>query len=101
MDTHIFSFEGNPSPSFEPRCNQIFDDFLLGIDRNRASCQLFEIDAMTASVEADFHAIMDQPFPLHSVAHTHFGQQIHGAVLQDSGSDALFTVRSTSSLNQG
>src|ERR1700687_3321147 len=99
MNANSLGFKGNLGPGCEPRCNKIFDDLLLGIDRNRATCQLFEIDAMTSSVEANFYAIMNQSFTLHSAAYAHIRQQFDGALLQDSCSDALFTVQSSSRLD--
>jgi hypothetical protein len=42
---------------------------------------------------------MDQAFPLHSLAYTHFGQKVDGALLEDSGSHPLLTVLASSSLD--
>ena len=99
MNAYILSLEENLASGFESRRDEVFHNFLLRVDRDRAAGQFLEIDAMTASIEANFHAVVDQPLPLHSIAHVHFCQQLDRALLQHPGSYPLFTVLPTSRLD--
>ena len=86
------SFKENFSVGTETCRDQIFHNFLLGVDRDTVPRQGFEIDAMPLLSETNFHAIVDQAFPLHSLADAHFDQKVDGALLEDSGSHPLLTV---------
>ena len=54
---------------------------------------------MSLPLETNFHAIMNQPFALHSVAEAHFCQKVHGALLQHAGPYPLLAMLPTSSLD--
>ncbi len=68
MNRDIVSLKENLGLCCESRRDEIFHDFLLGIDCDTAPRQGFEIDAMPLLSETNFHAIMDQAFPLHALA---------------------------------
>src|SRR6202041_925949 len=93
------SFKENFSVCSKTCRDEIFHNFLLGVDRDAVPRQCFEVDAMPLLSETDFHAIMDQAFPLHSLTYAHFYQKVDGALLQDSRSHPLLTVLATSSLD--
>jgi hypothetical protein len=92
-------FKENLSLCAQPCRDEVFHNFLLGIDGDTAPRQGFEIDAMPLLSEANFHAIMDQPFPFHSLTNTHFYQKVDGALLQDAGSHPLLAVLPTTSFD--
>src|SRR3984885_11189609 len=98
-DGDPLGFKENLRLCSEPCRDEVFHNFLLGIDCDTAPHQGFEIDAMPLLSETNFHAIMDQPFPLHSLAQTHFRQKVDGALLQDTGPHPLLAVLSTSALD--
>jgi hypothetical protein len=80
--------------------DQVFDDFLLAVDRDSAALrQLEHIDAMPPAVEAQLDSVMDQAFALQPIAQASFDQQIHRALFQYAGSHPLFTVRPAPALD--
>jgi hypothetical protein len=68
VNRNILSFKENLALGCEPRRYEVLHDLLLRIDRDTAPRQGFEIYAMPLFPEANFHTIMDQAFPLHSLA---------------------------------
>src|SRR5580692_4703770 len=72
VNSDIFGLEENLTFCSQARCNQIFHNFLLGIDGDSAPGKGLEIDSMALFSEANFNAVMDQPFPLHALADAHF-----------------------------
>jgi hypothetical protein len=54
--------------------------------------EFVEIDAMPAAREAQLNAVMYQTFFLHPLANAHFGEQVHGSLLQDARSNPLLDI---------
>ena len=52
IETYGFRFEQNLASRRKPRCDQVFDHLLLGINRNRPSNQFLEIYSMAMAGEA-------------------------------------------------
>src|SRR5713226_4609963 len=78
-------------------CDQVLDDFVLGIDRNAfAACQFLEINAMPATVESQFNSVMNQALPPHALADASFIEQIHGSLFEQTRADTFFNVVSSS-----
>jgi hypothetical protein len=93
VQAHVAHFKANLTSGVEPRLYQILDYFLLGIHRDGASGrEVLEIDAMPTATETQLDPVMYQPLLLQPRAHAAFHQQIHGALLQHAGSNALFHV---------
>ncbi len=93
MDAGVFDFEENLAAGGEPRIGQILDHFVLRIDRDRLAAGEFrEIDAMGALAEAQIYAVVDEAFALEACADAGFFQQIHGALLEDTGAHAFLHV---------
>src|SRR5579863_4812996 len=99
VNGHTLSLKENLALCSQPRRDQVFHNFLLGIDCDAAARQGFEIDAMPLLSETNFHAIMNQAFLLHSLADARFSQKFNGTLLEDTSSHPLLTVPSTSSLD--
>src|SRR5271170_1063436 len=99
MNADVRDFKQNLRSSFEPRSDQILDDFLLRIDRNPPSRELFEVDSMTGPTKAQFHSIVNQAFPVHALAHSHFSEQFDGALLENSGANPFFAILAAASLH--
>ena len=92
MNRDVLSLKHNLGTCSKPSRDQVFHNLLLRIDCDSMSRQGFEIDAMPLFSETNLHAVMNQAFPLHSVAYTHFCQKVDRTLLQDSSSHSLLTV---------
>jgi hypothetical protein len=72
--------------------HEILHDFVLRVNGNSTTGQFLKIDAMPTSGEAQFDAMMNQPFPPHAFTNSDGIQQVDSALLKDAGADALFDV---------
>src|ERR1700733_10970885 len=54
---------------------------------------------MATTAEAQFDAVVNQPFALETGAHTGVGEQVGSSLLEHSGADALFNVLAAASLD--
>jgi hypothetical protein len=99
VNSDTFSLKENLAFYSESRCDKVFHNFLLGIDRDTAPRQGIEIDAMPLPSETNLNAVMNQAFPLHSLANAHFHQKVDSALLQDAGSYSLLAVLPTTSFD--
>ena len=80
-------------PAFEARGDQVFHHLVLPVDGDGAAAgQLVHVDAMPAAVEAQLDAVMHEAFASHAVADARAEEQVHGALLQNTGADPLFHV---------
>ena len=52
VNAYVFDLEEDGSSGGEPRLDQIFDQLMLGVDRNPAAAgEILEIDAMAVATE--------------------------------------------------
>ena len=73
MDAGVFDFEEDLAARGEARIGQVFDHFMLRIDRDRfAAGEIREIDAMSAFAETQIYAVVDQAFALEACADAGF-----------------------------
>jgi len=78
------------TPRGAPRRVEILLDFVLAIDRDRASAgKLMHVDAMALAAEADMDAVVDESLALHALAQSDGVQQIHGALFQNARAHAI------------
>jgi len=47
---------------------------------------------MAATVEAEFNPVVDEPFPLHPFANSHFAEEVDRALFQNTGPDPLLNM---------
>lgn len=47
---------------------------------------------MAATIEAEFKAVVNEPFAAHAFANARFVKEIDGALLENTGTDAIFYV---------
>src|SRR5206468_4655845 len=77
----------------EPRRDQVLDDLLLAVDRDRPALgELLEWDPMTLAIEAQLDALVDQALAVEAVSQPELGEQVHGALLENARPDALLHV---------
>jgi hypothetical protein len=89
----ILGLENDLTAGGDARGDQILDDFMLSVNCDGlAAGQLAQIDAMSASAEAQLDSVMSKAFTLHPLADAGFDQQIDGALLKQAGADSLLDV---------
>src|SRR5450755_3158522 len=72
------------------RLDQILDDFLLAIDRDRSPAgELGQVYSMPGAAKAQLDAVMKESFPAQPLTDTGCNQQIDTSLLQHAGSNAL------------
>src|SRR5271156_5000977 len=90
---HVFGGEKNLAARCEARVGQVFDDFVLPIDRDRFSAsQSEQVDAMAAASEAQFESAMDQALAAETFADAGFVHQVDGTLLEYTGAHAFLNV---------
>ena len=78
------------SSCFEARLDQIVDDFVLPVDRDRAAAsQRGHVDAMPGAAEGEIDAVVPQSLAREARAHADLAHQIHRSLLEHTGADAL------------
>src|SRR5689334_9245393 len=80
--------EKNRATLCETCGDKIFQDFMLRIKRDGASIgQPVQINAVCFAIKAEFYAMMNGAFALHTLAEPHFRQQIDGALFENPGTN--------------
>jgi hypothetical protein len=93
VHAHISGFKKYPAPGGKPRAHEIFDNLVLGVDRDRlAASEFVQVDAMAAPVEPQLNSVMDESFALQAIPDASFDQHIHRALLEHACADALFDI---------
>ena len=93
MDAHFLDFKKDGASDAQPSFCKVFDDFVLAINRDRASArELKHIDAMAASIESQLDSMMNEPQLLHAFRHADFTHQIRRALFEHTRADAFLTV---------
>ena len=93
VDANATRLEQNLSTGLQPRLNEIFHHFVLRVNGYGAPAgQLVHIDAVALPVKAQLDAVMDQSLTAHALAHARGVQQIHGALFEDAGANAIFDI---------
>src|ERR1700693_4389335 len=81
------------------RLDQILDDFLLAIDRDRSPAgELGQVYSMPGAAKAQLDTVMKESFPAQPLTDTGCNQQIDTSLLQHAGSNALLDVRTALTL---
>ncbi len=76
----------------QARCDQILDDFVLRVDRDRMAGKSGQVDTAPLAFESQFKTVMQRPFGLHARADTCLGEQVHRALFEDAGADGGFDL---------
>jgi hypothetical protein len=93
VDADLVDLEEDLASGGETRIDEVFLDFVLGVDDDRFSAgQVLKIDAMAAARELQFDAAVDQALRPHALAYADFGEQVGGALLENSGAHTLFYI---------
>jgi hypothetical protein len=93
VDAGVGYFEVDFAASGEPGVGEVFHYFMLRVDCDCFTAgEIREIYSMSAAAEAQVHSVVHQPFALQSIADAGFFQQVHGALFQNTGADALLHI---------
>ena len=99
VDANVVRFEYDLTSGGQPRRDQILDDFVLSVNRDRAAArQPAQIDAMAAAGEAQLDAMMGQAEARETLTDAGLFEQVDGALLEQAGADALFDIAAAASL---
>jgi hypothetical protein len=72
---------------------EIFQDFVLRVDRDRFSAgEIGEINAMPSAIETQFDTGVDEAFAFKAVTDAGLFHQIDGALFEDAGANALLDI---------
>jgi len=93
MHADAVDLKQNLAARGEASVGEILDDFMLRVDGDSLSSrQILEIDAVTASPEAQLDSIVDQAFALHPLTHSDLCEQVNRALFQYPSADAFLNV---------
>jgi hypothetical protein len=92
VDGHVAHLEVQRQPGRQARLDQVLDDLLLAVDRDRPAGQLLERDPVPLPVEAQLDALVDQPLGVHPRAEPDLVHQVHRRLLEHPGAHALLHV---------
>src|SRR5262249_24699626 len=91
VEFNIVGFEHDLPPSCDACLDQVAEDFMLRVNRNRAATsEAVQINPVRLSVEAQVDAPLDEPFAEQALADAAFDEQIHGALFENAGADGGF-----------
>jgi hypothetical protein len=89
----VLDIKENRQTRCESRCNQVFDHFLLRVNRDRlASGEIVEVNAVAAAVKSKDDPVMSEAFALKSIADSRFNEQIDRTMFEQARADALFDI---------
>jgi hypothetical protein len=93
VNAHILDIEVDLSGGIQPGFDEIFDEFVLGVDGDAASSgEIVEVDAMASTRKSQFDSVMDQTLSLQAVRQASFNKEIDSALFEHAGTDAFFAV---------
>jgi hypothetical protein len=93
VDADVVHFKVQLATGFQTSFDQIFQDFVLGIDEHGfATGKIFEIDAVAATEKLQFDAAVHESLGLEALADADLNEQVDGALFEDAGADAFFDV---------
>jgi hypothetical protein len=96
MNSDRLGFEDELLSGLKPCRDQVFNYFGLTINSDGpAARELEQIDSVPARVKTQLDATVNQSFALQPVGETGVLENVDGALLEDSGSDAALDVLAT------
>src|SRR4051794_8896979 len=92
MQGNIATFEAQIGAVCEAARDQVFDYFLLAIDRNALAGKFEEGNAVPHAVEPEVNSAMAKSFAVEAFRDTGLAKQINAGVLQHAGANPFFAV---------
>lgn len=91
MHTDVLNFKKNLAAGRDPSIVEVFQNFVLSINRNAFSIgEILKINTMALAPEAQLDPVVHQAFRVHPLANAHLGEQVNCPLLQHPGADTLF-----------
>ena len=100
LDLHVGHVEQNGPLVGQSRRHEILDDLMLGIHGDSLAGQGAQINALTAAVEAQFEAVMNEALAKHAFAQPGFHQEVHRNLFKDAGANGGLDVLPAARLDQ-
>lgn len=76
----------------EASLDQVFDHFLLAVDKDAPACQILEIDAVALAVEPQMNSAVLETFTVEPFSDAGVSQELGGARFEDPRSHAALDV---------
>src|SRR5580704_4306290 len=92
VHAHIGHLEQDLATVREPPLDEILDHLLLPINGDTFSHELAKVDVVQRSCEGEMHAIVEHAFAQHARARAGFDQKIARPLLDQSGTNAGFSI---------
>jgi hypothetical protein len=93
LHAYVLDLEQERQPGLDARRDQILDHFRLTVDDDRAaSGQVAERDAVALAVELNVDAAVNDALRVHPCADPGLSKQLHRALLEHAGTDAVLDV---------
>jgi len=100
MHADVFNFEQHPAASCDAGIIQVFQNFVLRVNRDSFSIgELPKINSVTAAPEAQLDPMVNQAFGFYPLANPHLGEQIDRSLLQHAGTDTLLRILAAAIFN--
>ena len=98
-DVNVADVEGDAPAGIESCLHQVSDEFVLGVQRSRASArEVRERDAMALTIESRLDPMVNTTFLPHSLPDAGLVQQVDSPLLEHSGSQRRFDFSPTARL---
>ena len=92
-ERHVLRLEEQRPPALDARGDQVLDNLLLSVDRDRAAAgERRKVDPVPLAGELQLDSLVDQALAAQAVADAHLLEQVHGALLENAGSDPALDV---------
>src|SRR5690554_3869027 len=92
VDAGGLSLEMNLTTFRDSSGDEVLHHFLLAVDSNAPPREIGHGNAMALPLEPQLYAVVYQPLTVQALRKPKLTQQVHGAVLQHTGPDALLHV---------
>ena len=90
---HVGDLEVQRQAGLQPRADQVLDDLLLAVDRDRAAAgEVAQRDPVALAAEPQLDAVVHEPLAMHPLAEADLVHQVHRRLLEHARAHALLHV---------
>ena len=92
VDRDVVDLEHDRVAGAQAGGDQVLDDLLLPVDRDRVADEVEEVDAVTAAPEGELDAAVGKALAVEALGEAELAEQLDARVLEHAGADALLDV---------